>query len=147
MGNVLGITVSGGIDYLAGSLTAMLWEWAFPDYKASSTSKFMNLIEGLLQLAATITTASYAVGLLTPSGFVKDRTTGMIGVMFFAFMYSVNMRAKLQSMHVTLRDVLLFNPGGFIDSKIKPYVKNHPDSAPVVSSTPSSSSSSSPSSS
>lgn len=134
MGNVLGITVSGGIDYLAGSLTAMLWEWAFRPFDPAN-GKFMNLLEGLLQLAATITTASYSVSLLTPSGFVKDKTTGMIGVMFFALMYSVNLRAKLQSMHVTLRDVLLFNPGGFMTSKIEPYLKEHPDAKPIPATT------------
>lgn len=129
MGGVISLSVSCGIDYFAGSLTAMLWEWAFKPYQPDSDSKFMNLLTGLLQLSATVTTASYAVGILTPSGFVKDRTMGMIGVMFFALMYSVNMRAKLQSMHVTLRDVLLFNTGGWMETKVKPYVKDHPDAA------------------
>lgn len=126
MGGIFSIFVSSGIDYLAGSLTAMLWEWAFKPFDPSSNEKFMDLLTGLLQLSATVTTASYAVGILTPSGFIKDRTTGMIGVLFFAFMYSVNMRAKLQSMHVTLRDVLMFNTGGWMASKVKPYVADHP---------------------
>lgn len=131
MGGIFSIFVSSGIDYLAGSLTAMLWEWAFHPFDPSSDEKFMNLLTALLQLSATVTTASYTVGILTPSGFIKDRTTGMVGVLFFAFMYSVNMRAKLQSMHTTLRDVLLFNPGGWMSSKVEPYVKNHPSAAPV----------------
>lgn len=119
MGGVVSLTISAGIDYLAGSLTAMLWEWIFNKY-SPDTPKYRNLIEGLLQMGATIATSNLFASVLTPNSFAKDSTIGMIGVIFFAFMYSPNMRAKLQSMHVTVRDTFLFVPGGFMENKVTP---------------------------
>jgi hypothetical protein len=135
MGNIVGITVSASIDYLAGSLTSMLWEWIFSKYDPTQ-SKAMNLLQGILQLGATVTTSSLAVSLLTPSYIEKDNTIGMIGVMFFSLMYSPNMRLKLQSAHATLREILLFGPGGFMETKVTPYVKAHPEAAKTTESPP-----------
>jgi len=113
MGNIVSITVSATIDYFAGSITGMLWEWVFPMYNQSS-GRVLNLITGLLQMGATVTTASYAASLLTPANFSKDNTIGMIGVVFFAFMFSPNMMAKLRSTHNQIKSLLIVPDGGFI---------------------------------
>ncbi len=130
MGNIVSLTVSVAVDYLGGSLSAMLWEYIFQPYNATA-NKFYNIGMGLLQMAATIGSCTLLTSFLTPAGYSKDSTIGLIGVILFAFSYSPNMRAKLQTGHTTLREILLFNTGGFLDSKVKPYVKLHPEAAKV----------------
>ncbi len=112
MGNIFTITISALLDYVAGSVTSMLWEWIFPQYE-SGGSRIMTTIEGLLQLGASVATAPYLLSILTPASFGRDTTIGLIGVMYFVMLFSPNMIAKLSNAHTTMSDVLMFIPGGF----------------------------------
>ena len=104
MGSIVSITVSVFIDWLAGSITAGVYEYVFSPY-SSSTSKTKTIIEGITQMGVTVATAPYLMDLLTPSMFEKSTSIGLIGVLFFAFMYSNNMMAKLRTAHNNLVSV------------------------------------------
>lgn len=106
MGNLLSTLVAGGVDYLAGSLTAMVWERIMHPYDPSK-HKFISVLEGVFQFAATITTSDLISNVLTPAG--ANSTIGMVGVMFFALIYSPNMLAKLGAGHNTLKQILMFS--------------------------------------
>lgn len=113
MGNIFAVTISAGLDYFAGSITAMIWEWIFHPYDPTR-GRLMNTIEGLIQLGAICSTAPYVLSLITPAEINKEVSLGLIGLMYFSFLYSPNMRAKLQNAHTMTREALLFIPGGFV---------------------------------
>jgi hypothetical protein len=108
MGSIVSITISLGVDYLTGSLTAMVWEKVFNPYDASK-GKFMQVSEGLLQLSATVTTSDYLRTLITPKtiGDAPD-LVGMVAVLYFALLFSPNMVAKLRATHIDITQVLGF---------------------------------------
>ncbi len=109
MGNILNVAISLGIDYLTGSITAMLYDgFLFRAYDASKP-KYIQVSEGLLQLTATVLTADYLSTLLTPSTFQGTDIIGMVGIIYFAFLFSPNMIAKLQATHTQTKQVLGFS--------------------------------------
>lgn len=106
MGNLLSTLVAGSIDYLSGSLTAMIWERIMHPYDQNK-HKFISVLEGIFQFAATVTTADLISNVLTPAG--TNNNLGMVGIMFFALIYSPNMLAKLGAGHNTLKQILMFS--------------------------------------
>ncbi len=106
MGGILSTFVGVSVDYLIGSLTACIWEWVFNPYDSSKSTLF-SVLEGLLQLTASVSTAYWFTGLLTPNG--ASSNLGMVAVIYFTFMYSPNMRAKLNAGHQTTKTTLAFN--------------------------------------
>ena len=123
MGNVFTTTISVLIDWLAGSITAAIWEWVFPAY-SSSDGKVKCIVEGALQLGAVCVTAPYILDLITPASVDKSSTIGLIGVMYFALFYSDNLQAKLKSVHNYAKNMSLLYAGGFQKSSLVP--QNHP---------------------
>lgn len=106
MGNIITNFAAISIDYLVGSITACLWEWVFNTYDPNKGT-LISVFEGLLQLTATTTTAYFLGGLLTPVGISSG--LGMVAIMYFAFTYSPNMRAKLNAGHLKTKTTLAFD--------------------------------------
>lgn len=111
MGGILSTFTGLSVDYLVGSLTACLWEWVFNPYDPSK-GHLLSVFEGLLQLTATSTTAFYLSGLLTPAG--ASSGLGMVALMYFAFSYSPNLRAKLNAGHQLTKTTLAFDSTSFL---------------------------------
>lgn len=108
MGNIFTVFLSTTVDYFTGSLTAMLGEKIFPPYD-STKPKYLMLFEGLLQFAGVTITADYISSLLTPTGSYSTDMLGMVGIMYFVFLFSPNMKAKLAATHATTKEVLGIN--------------------------------------
>lgn len=111
MGNVFGATISVMIDWLAGSVSATIWEWVFQPYQPGA-GKAKTFLEGSLQLGALIVTVPYMVDLLTPGGIETSNSIGLVGALFFAFMYSDNLMAKLKSSQAFAKNTTLLYAGG-----------------------------------
>jgi len=111
MGGILSSFMGVGVDYLIGSLTACVWEWVFNPY-SSDKSTFFSVLEGLLQLTASATTAYWLTGILTPAG--ASSNLGMVLIMYFTLSYSPNMRAKLNAGHQMTKTTLAFNTSNFL---------------------------------
>lgn len=123
MGGVLSNFIGVSVDYLIGSLTACIWEWVFNPYDASKSTIF-SVMEGLLQLTASTSTAYWLTGVLTPAG--ASSNLGMVAVFFFTLMYSPNLRAKLNAGHQTTKVTLAFNTPSFLFSPSKPAAVSSP---------------------
>ena len=107
MGNLVSVTLSVGIDFIVGSLTAMVWEKIFNPYDATQQT-YISAAEGILQMGASVSTAQLLSGMLTPSGGVVAEVMGFVGIMNFIFLFSPNMVAKLCATHATSVAVLGF---------------------------------------
>ena len=105
MGGILSNMIGVSVDYLVGSLTACIWEWVFNPYDASKSTIF-SVLEGLLQLTASTSTAYWLSGILTPVG--ASSNLGMVAIFYFTLMYSPNLRAKLNAGHQTTKQTLMF---------------------------------------
>ena len=105
MGGILSNLIGVSVDYLIGSLTACIWEWVFNPYDASKSTLF-SVLEGLLQLTASVSTAYWLSGILTPVGATSN--LGMVAIFYFTLMYSPNLRAKLNAGHQTTKQTLMF---------------------------------------
>jgi len=117
MGGILSSFLGVSVDYLIGSLTSCIWEWIFNPYDASKSTIF-SVFEGLLQLTASVSTAYWLTGILTPTG--ASSNLGMVAVFFFTIMYSPNLRAKLNAGHQVTKTTLNFNGPSFLFSPSKP---------------------------
>lgn len=104
MGNIASVFVSVSVDYLSGSITAMLSEKIFPKYDATKP-KYISLFEGITQLTGSVITVDFLSSLLTPSGAKGTDMLGMVGMMYFVFLFSPNMKAKLASVHATTKEI------------------------------------------
>lgn len=111
MGGILSSFVGVSVDYLIGSLTACVWEWVFNPYDSSKSTLF-SVLEGLLQLTASVSTAYWLTGILTPTSATSN--LGMVAVVYFTFAYSPNMRAKLNAGHQITNSTLAFNTPSFL---------------------------------
>lgn len=118
MGNIFSTFMGVSIDYLVGSLTGCLWEWVFNTYDPSKGT-MISVFEGLLQLTASVTTAYWLHGIVTPVGVTSG--LGMVAVMFFTLSYSPNLRAKLNAGHQLTKTTLAFDSTSFLSgpSEIK----------------------------
>ena len=106
MGNLFSIFISATVDYGSAALSAMLWEHIFLPYDPKK-SKFISVIEGLLQLSATIVSTGWISSVITPAG--TTNTMGMVLVMFFGMMLQPNMIAKLNAGYLSSKNILGFN--------------------------------------
>ncbi len=121
MGGILSTFMGVSVDYLIGSLTGCVWEWVFNPYD-SSKSTFLSVLEGLLQLTASVSTAYWLTGLLTPAG--ASSNLGMVAVFYFTLAYSPNLRAKLNAGHQVTRTTLAFNTPSFLFNPTQPAAAN-----------------------